>query len=211
MSAVASILDAKEVNRAQIGPRAQKDPRSKDYAIQTLHSLKLALNSLEYDRNLVRREVGEVREYEHWRILGYPSVETYFDAELADLPPIARTNATALGLIATATRQAIERPAKGRKKNGSNTTNFSNTERHSKSGILRRLARKHPEILARVETGELSANAAAIAAGFRTKTITMQITVSGAVSALRKHFTDEQQRAISEALAAPSAGTSMAM
>ena len=44
--------------------------------------------------------------------------------------------------------------------NVSNTDNSSSSERNSKPGTLRRLARSHPDLLARVESGELSAHAA---------------------------------------------------
>ncbi len=40
-------------------------------------------------------------------------------------------------------------------------------ERNSKPGTLRRLARSRPDLLARVESGELSAHAAAVQAGIR--------------------------------------------
>ena len=49
----------------------------------------------------------------------------------------------------------------------SNTDNSSASERNSNPGILRRLARSRPDLLGRVETGELSPNAAAVEAGFR--------------------------------------------
>ncbi len=57
---------------------------------------------------------------------------------------------------------------KGRKEkvNGSNTTNLPNTERHSKPGTLRRLARTRPDLLARIEAGELSANSITSQTGY---------------------------------------------
>ncbi|SDX68403.1 hypothetical protein [Thiocapsa roseopersicina] len=44
---------------------------------------------------------------------------------------------------------------------------LSASERNSNPGILRRLARSRPDLLDKVETGELSPNAAAVEAGFR--------------------------------------------
>jgi hypothetical protein len=67
---------------------------------------------------------------------------------------------------------------------------------------------KHADLYAKVIAGTMSANKAAILAGFRKPTITIQVTVDAWIAATRKHFTDEQRRAISQALAAPSAGTS---
>lgn len=49
----------------------------------------------------------------------------------------------------------------------SNAYGCSDSERNSKPGILRRLARERPDLLERFERGELTANAAAIEAGFR--------------------------------------------
>lgn len=56
---------------------------------------------------------------------------------------------------------------KGKGKRGSNTTPLSDSEKKSKPGTLRRLARSRPDLLARVESGELSAHAAAVQAGIR--------------------------------------------
>lgn len=53
---------------------------------------------------------------------------------------------------------------------------------------LRRLARERPDLLDKFESGEISANAAAIAAGFRVKTITVPLDPERAARALLKHF-----------------------
>jgi hypothetical protein len=57
--------------------------------------------------------------------------------------------------------------AKGIGRRVSNTDALSGTDRNSKPGTLRRLARSRPDLLARVESGELSAHAAAVEAGIR--------------------------------------------
>ncbi len=54
--------------------------------------------------------------------------------------------------------------------------------------ILRRLKRDHPELAEKVVSGEMSANAAAIEAGFRKKTITVPADLDGATDALIKRF-----------------------
>lgn len=48
----------------------------------------------------------------------------------------------------------------------------------------RRLERDRPDLAARVKAGDLSANAAAIEAGFRPKTVTVPLTVDGVTRAL---------------------------
>ena len=69
-----------------------------------------------------------------------------------------------------------------------------------KTYTLRRLARDRPDLLARVESGELTANAAAIEAGFRRRMRPVPVdSADNAVRALLRIFTaDELVRAIGE-------------
>ena len=83
---MASILDKQEVSRAQVGPRELKEPRSREYAIQTLYALKRYAKSLECDRELVAKELAEIERYRHWEVLGYESKQAMLDAELNGLP-----------------------------------------------------------------------------------------------------------------------------
>ena len=63
-------------------------------------------------------------------------------------------------------------------------------ERNSKPGTLRRLARSHPDLLARVESGELSAHAAAVQAGIRKPMRSIPVdTPEAAIRALLRVFT----------------------
>lgn len=84
------------------------------------------------------------------------------------------------------------------------TDNISKCRNHdhgtSKSYTLRRLARDHPELLDRVEQGELSANAAAIEAGFRQRTLTVQANPSSMAAAILKHFDADEVVAIKSQL-----------
>ena len=68
----------------------------------------------------------------------------------------------------------------------------SSQQGNGKDYTLRRLMRDHPELLERVKSGELSANAAAIEAGFREKTITVTLDPTKAAKAILKHFTAGQ-------------------
>ncbi len=54
--------------------------------------------------------------------------------------------------------------------------------------VLRRLKRDHKDLAEKVVSGEMSANAAAIEAGFRKKTITVPADLDGATDALVKRF-----------------------
>jgi hypothetical protein len=76
-----SILDNLEVSRAQIGPRQMKDPRSREYAIQTLCSLRRYLDSKAVDEQRLKEELAVIKEYRHWEVLGYASLDDYLKAE----------------------------------------------------------------------------------------------------------------------------------
>ena len=69
----------------------------------------------------------------------------------------------------------------------SNTRNKGSVD---KPGTLRRLARSHPDLLARVESGELSAHAAAVQAGIRKPMRSIPVdTPEAAIRALLRVFT----------------------
>jgi hypothetical protein len=59
---------------------------------------------------------------------------------------------------------------------------------------LARLKRDHAELAKRVVSGELSANAAAIEAGFRARTVQIRVTVEGVARFIRKYFSEDQRR-----------------
>ena len=62
-----------------------------------------------------------------------------------------------------------DKQKRGRKPGNANSINLIETKPNSNGAVLRRLARDHEDILAMVESGELSVNAAAIRAGIRKK------------------------------------------
>ena len=88
------------------------------------------------------------------------------------------------------------KPSVGRKKKGQSVDNINALETPkgtSKSYTLSRLERESPELFDSVCSGELSANAAAIKAGFRQKTVTVCATdVDRAVITLLKHYSREE-------------------
>lgn len=70
----------------------------------------------------------------------------------------------------------------------------------SRSHTLDRLAREAPELRQRVDAGELSANAAAIKAGFRPRTFTVRADPESAARTLKKQLTQEQVAQLKELL-----------
>lgn len=79
-----------------------------------------------------------------------------------------------------------------------NINEVGRTSGTSKSYTADRLQRKRPDLYKRVVSGELSTNAAAIQAGFRTKTITVPLDVERAASTLARHFDLEELQALAE-------------
>jgi len=160
---MATILDPREIQRARVGPRELKDPRSKAYAIQTLFALKRYAESLRCDQQRVRQELDEIDRYRHWEVLGYASREALLEAELNEQ---GRSNITAVLEAAPQLDTQVVGKGKagpGRGKTVDNINRFSGTGR---TYLAARLKRDHPDICARIARGEFrSIRAAALAAG----------------------------------------------
>jgi hypothetical protein len=154
---MASVLTKNEVSRAQVGPRELKNPRSKEYAIQTLYALKRYAESLRCDQERIAQELAEIERYRHWEVLGYPSKAALLKTEL-----------NALGLVNTEKVKATLEASPDLQSNGRPKKGISRIPL-SKSGSARlaaRLKRNHPEICERIAAGEFtSIRAAAKAAG----------------------------------------------
>jgi hypothetical protein len=63
------------------GPRDHKDPTSREYALQTLESLRRYLDMAVVDRQAVAREMAVVQRYRHWKVLGYRTKKEMMKAE----------------------------------------------------------------------------------------------------------------------------------
>lgn len=169
-----------------------------------------------YDCRSLLDFVAEAERLRMWEHTGHADLKAYIrdgleiDPELIDWAklglavigreqPVNLKTAEEIGkAVALARRQtdpedpAFVDPAgaKGIGKRVSNTDALPRAERNSKPGTLRRLARSRPDLLARVETGELSAHAAAIAAGIRKPMRSIPIaTPEDAIRALLRVFT----------------------
>ena len=88
----------------------------------------------------------------------------------------------------------------GRPEKGDNITFREDQKGTSESYTVRRLKRDRPELAEKVIEGEMSANAAAIEAGFRTKTVSVPVRKGGEVQIERagdtliKHFGADAKR-----------------
>jgi hypothetical protein len=153
--------------RAITGARELRDPRSREYAIQTMRSLKGFLNSKTFSAKHAESELEEIKTYKHWEVCGHKNLNDYLKAELGishrqlrgrlaqdlavdpDVKPLADkgTNQHTRGVAIS---------------HSTNTLSSDSAER-----IVRRLKRDHKEIAAALARGEFpSARSAAIAAGF---------------------------------------------
>lgn len=155
-----SLLDKKEVSQARTGPRELKDPRSREYAIQTVYALKRYVKSRDIDAKRVNEELNKIKKYRHWEVLGYGSKDALLEAE------IGYTEAEVERKILTH-QEAGALGGRG-KKASVNNNSFKPNERGStnKSYLLARLERDHKSILDDYHEGKYpSVRQAAIAAG----------------------------------------------
>lgn len=146
--------------------------------LETIFRLKWpkAVTMLSTKANFFAEMVEETRRYEAWRAAGFSSFESFCHDELEmtldEVETLVRGVRLAGGKTVT-DKEAKELGKQGRPKKGEekgNNITFSEVERGTnKSYTLARLRRDNPELFDRVEAGELSANAAAIEAGWRKK------------------------------------------
>lgn len=155
-----SKLPKTEVSQARIGPRDLKDPRSREYAIQTLYALKRYVKSKECDEKLIADELERIRKYRHWEILGYQSEDELLETEVG-------LNAGQIKERAQKLAQDAKPLAKhGEVGRGRNRDNDTISNGRGASYLAARLRRDAPEICDRLAAGEFpSVRAAAIEAG----------------------------------------------
>jgi predicted SprT family Zn-dependent metalloprotease len=67
---------------AVTGPRSLRDPRSREYAIQTMRSLKRFLESKTFDAKHIEEELQLIIEHKHWEVCGFEDLDAYVRAEV---------------------------------------------------------------------------------------------------------------------------------
>lgn len=168
-----SHLDAGEVSRARSGPRELKNPRSRDYAIQTVHALKRNLESQRIDTARVVEELAEIDRYRHWEVLGYSSREELLVAEVdAGYEAIkARVQAAVAAAKVDPIREGHDLKqarAEGGKRGGRGNLASHRRKVYGETStyLARRMQREAATVFAALERGEYkSVRAAARAAG----------------------------------------------
>jgi hypothetical protein len=159
------------INEAAItGPRTLRDPHSREYAVQTMRSLKRFLEGKTIEAKGVERELERIRTYKHWEVCGHKNLNAYLKAELGYGTRQLRAR-LAQDLAADPNVPPARDEKGGRPRNDENMaiSHVSSDTLSSDSAlrIVRRLKRDHKEIAAALARGEFpSARAAGIAAGF---------------------------------------------
>lgn len=158
-----------QIERAITGPRSLRDPRSREYAIQTMRSLKRFLESKTFDAKHIVEELELIKQYKHWEVCGFKDLDAYVRAEigisLKQLNSRLAQDLAADPNVKPALPQGTAGPGRGHK-TGANGTGLSRGSNQADT-IVRRLKRDHPEIAEALARGEFaSARAAGIAAGF---------------------------------------------
>jgi hypothetical protein len=209
---MSGLLDTLEGRRAQTSPRAMKDPRSREYAIQTLASLKRYLESKQIDEQRLREELTRIKDNRHWEVLGYKSLDEYLKAEtgLTAAEILGRANkakikaacqvAREMGVVLSGDDLNEARASGGKDGGRGNTKPCDNSSKVSRPGndqvhLARKILTTDPDTFSRLESGEFrSVRAAAKSIGIikdkPTKAIPIE-TPEAAVQSLRKVFSDE--------------------
>lgn len=202
MKSEASLLDEIEVRRAQVGPRAMKDPASREYAIQTLYSLKMYLESKEIDERRLREELEVIKTHKHWKVLGYDSLDTYLKTEtgLTAAEILGRAKQAVIKAVCAAAEEAGPLKHGGDRKSESADQGDNNhiDRKHGSTDptyLARKLLTEQPETFSKLKAGEFrSVRAAAKHCGIvkdkPTKVVSIE-SPEAALSALRKVFSDD--------------------
>lgn len=154
-------MKRKPPNEGVWGPRDQKDPTSREYAIQTVRALKQYLEAADIDEDRVREELARIDRYRHWKVLGYKSKAEMLQAE--GLAARLRSIRRRIKKLEGKTINAADGPVPP----NLDIVKVSETGAGNAADYLAaRLKRDHDAIFQRLAAGEFSSvRQAAIAAG----------------------------------------------
>ncbi|HIK94229.1 MAG TPA: hypothetical protein EYG03_19975 [Planctomycetes bacterium] len=181
---------------------------SRPWCIAVMRHARSLLSRTESEAKDAADWIDMLAKSEAWRVLGFISFDAFLISELKigeDFVDLLKTafsgqtvgdirkkcdDAKANPLAASDQTEAPRNP-NGRNQHSEPDRSDRNTNRptQDQTYTIRRLARDHVDLLARVRAGELSANAAAIEAGFRPKTATFNVEdLDKALTAWLRHF-----------------------
>lgn len=162
-----------EDDKIRSTPRSSKDPKSYEYARQMVYVLRTVWDRTRFDLKDWEKELEVARKNKIWcnHKPAYGSLEELLEKEIgySEIQWQQKcAEANAIKGRQQGKRNDLEHLSNGRKlQGGGNGVEYT----------LRRLARDHEDIFTKVKSGELSVNAAAIAAGIRKKPTPAEIIV----------------------------------
>ena len=178
-------------------------------AISTVQCFTGLKGSLSNFPGLIKRVIAErvwERRLHHGRLIELPDLRALITTKPIEgwgqdpkkIEAVIKDDAETLAMF----REAMK-PGQGKRSDlGDNVTEVEPSSGNSLSYTLDRLKREAPELFQRVVAKELSANAAAIEAGFRVKTITVPLDPGRAAAALKRSFPPSDLAAIAALLLA---------
>lgn len=184
------VTDRTARKRASFGALDAKQPGSIDWAWHVLEVLKLRWQRVESDHEQFESLLSEAETHHIWDVVPpgnpYGSRAAMLRAELGVDEDLVRATVQEVKLRDRRGPPPIQERA--------NDSNGIIRPRGGNNGAytMARLKRDRPDLAARVEAGALSANAAAIEAGWRVRTVTVSLTVPGAVKLLGQLTPDER-------------------
>jgi hypothetical protein len=140
---------------------------------------------------------GELAEYDHFAEFVNDPPPKGLGADVDMLKRMCKKDDEALRLLREVVTDGDGNPSGANQHSdgdGGSVDNINRSSGTSKDYTLDRLAREDPELYEKVVADEMSANAAAIEAGFRTKTVSVPVHKGGepqvarAAESLAKHF-----------------------
>ena len=178
-----------EDQRIRSSPRASKDPNSYEYARQMVYVLRGAWERTSFNFKHWNKELAEARKNKIWRNHNpaYDTIEDFLAAE------VGYSDGELSRKIEQAKEAGPLQQAGGDRKSEEAKDHIRNTNMKTCTQdltyTLRRLLRDKPKLFAKVEAGELSANAAAIEAGFRHPMIQVRADdYDAAIAKVNKHY-----------------------
>lgn len=147
------------------------EPGSKSWARAVAREIRFSVKKLDGNVEHIQEFISIASEHEAWKVLGYLSLDAFLIAEAnftqAIIDAIRQAKpGTKIGDVVPL-REARKKQTEDEKESGNNIT--TTTRGTDTTYTLRRLARDCPEMLDKIEAGELSVNQAAIKAGIRKK------------------------------------------
>jgi hypothetical protein len=160
-----SLLDEPADIHAEIG--------TKTWARGLARAIRCNAEKLDSDVQHIQDFICIAAEHDAWKVLGYVSLDAFLISEANFTEAIIEAIRSAKsGTVADAIEEAKANKDKQQgKRNDLTSDKVAEVDRSgtSNGNVLRRLARDQPELLDKIETGELTVNQAAIQAGIRKK------------------------------------------